>query len=296
MKRFSSPLSAVPVLALGVLLAANALQVSAQVTLAPAQPVIGSSDPVSAEPTILRPTTKHCVKTLFKNQAFADFNAKPLSYTPPGSCPGPWSKVILTMDFTVTRGRQFDRTAEIFLGNANLFFGTTAEPRSKLAPKWHVESDVTDLASVLTKPQTGSAILGNFVGVSGGVDYTGIIYANANLYFYETDAQNPAPAIPNQVIGLPGNAGAANIGTSTSSSVYTQTVTLPTNVTSAYLDVIAQGQYQDEFWYFNVPDDLTTELQNFGGSGFRETEITIDGTPAGVAPVYPWIFTGGVDP
>ena len=30
--------------------------------------------------------------------------------------------------------------------------------------------------------------------------------------------------------------------------------------------------------------------------GFREAEVSIDGTPAGVAPVYPWIFTGGIDP
>ena len=29
---------------------------------------------------------------------------------------------------------------------------------------------------------------------------------------------------------------------------------------------------------------------------FREAEVTIDGAPAGVAPVYPWIFTGGIDP
>jgi len=26
------------------------------------------------------------------------------------------------------------------------------------------------------------------------------------------------------------------------------------------------------------------------------TEVTIDGQPAGVAPVYPWIYTGGIDP
>ena len=33
-----------------------------------------------------------------------------------------------------------------------------------------------------------------------------------------------------------------------------------------------------------------------GATGFRETEVTIDGQPAGVAPVYPWIYTGGIDP
>ena len=37
-------------------------------------------------------------------------------------------------------------------------------------------------------------------------------------------------------------------------------------------------------------------LQSCGGSGFREVEVAIDGQPAGVAPVFPWIFTGGIDP
>jgi hypothetical protein len=78
--------------------------------------------------------------------------------------------------------------------------------------------------------------------------------------------------------------------------VYTQSVSLPTNVIAAYLDVTAQSQIGDEFWYLCVPNDLASELESCGNTGFRETEITIDGTPAGVAPVYPWIYTGGIDP
>ena len=45
-------------------------------------------------------------------------------------CPGPWAKVVFTADFTVTAGRQFDRTAAFYLGHASIFYGTTAEPRS----------------------------------------------------------------------------------------------------------------------------------------------------------------------
>ncbi len=45
-----------------------------------------------------------------------------------------------------------------------------------------------------------------------------------------------------------------------------------------------------------VPNALANELESCGDTGFRETEITIDGIPAGVAPVYPWIYTGGIDP
>jgi hypothetical protein len=60
--------------------------------------------------------------------------------------------------------------------------------------------------------------------------------------------------------------------------------------------VITQSQIGDEFWYTCVPNDVTTELQSCGSTAFREGEISIDGQPAGVAPVYPWIYTGGVDP
>jgi Peptide N-acetyl-beta-D-glucosaminyl asparaginase amidase A len=65
-----------------------------------------------------RPKTQPCTVPLFTNLEFADFNTKNFSYTPPASCPGPWAKVVFTADFTVTAGRQFDRTAQFFLGGA----------------------------------------------------------------------------------------------------------------------------------------------------------------------------------
>ena len=71
---------------------------------------------------------------------------------------------------------------------------------------------------------------------------------------------------------------------------------LPTNVERVYLDVIAQSQSNDEFWYFCVPNDQASNLLSCGNTAFRETEVSIDGQPAGVAPVYPWIYTGGIDP
>jgi hypothetical protein len=68
------------------------------------------------------------------------------------------------------------------------------------------------------------------------------------------------------------------------------------NIERAFLDVYAQSQNADEFWYTCVPDDVAGELQSCPSTAFRETEITVDGQPAGVAPVFPWIYTGGIDP
>jgi hypothetical protein len=158
-----------------------------------------------------------------------------------------------------------------------------------------VERDVTDLTPVFKTSQTGEANIGNFVGVYNGVTYNGIIYANAELEFYPASWRDRAPATPDIVVPVNGSGGDA--GTlSTSTDQITQALNLPTNVERVYLDIIAQSQSNDEFWYFCVPNDQTSNLESCGNTAFRETEVSIDGQPAGVAPVYPWIFTGGIDP
>ena len=67
-------------------------------------------------------------------------------------------------------------------------------------------------------------------------------------------------------------------------------------IEAAYLDVYSQGQSSDEFWYTCVPTGVASILESCTGTAFRETEVAIDGQLAGVAPVFPWIFTGGIDP
>jgi Peptide N-acetyl-beta-D-glucosaminyl asparaginase amidase A len=274
---------------------ASAGIVHAQVVLVPPTPQIGSSNPITAEPSVPRPHTTPCIVPLFQELAFADFNLKSFNYTPPSGCPGPWAKVVFTADFTVTAGRQFDRTAAFYLGQASIYYGTTAEPRATLSPSWHVERDVTDLSAIFKSPQTGEANIGNFVGVSGGVTYNGIIYANAALEFYPASREDGAPRVPDIVVPVNGTGGDAGTLNTTTDRI-TQTLNLPTNVERVVLDVIAQSQSNDEFWYFCVPNDQTGNLESCGNTAFRETEVFIDGQPAGVAPVYPWIYTGGIDP
>ena len=295
MKMTTSPGAFATFVAAVALASAFATPASAQVVTVPTTPQIGSSNPITATPPVSRPATKPCVVQLFQNIAFADFTPKSFSYAPPAACPGPWAKVVFTADFTVTAGRQFDRTAAFYLGKANIFYGTTAEPRASLSPSWHVEHDVTDLTALFESAQTGEANIGNFVGVDSGVTYNGIIYANAALEFYPVSASHPAPVTADVVV--PVNGGGGDAGTlNTTSDTISQSLNLPRNVERVYLDVIAQSQSNDEFWYFCVPNDQTSNLESCGNTAFRETEIWIDGKPAGVAPVYPWIYTGGIDP
>jgi len=253
---------------------------------------IGSSNTVTADPTIPRPPTTPCIVQLLNNAEFDNFNPVSFNFTPPADCPGPWAKVVFTADINVTAGIQFDRTANFWLGPTNIYFGTTAEPSPTLGPSWHVESDLTDYSPLFLTSQQGTADIGNLVNSQ----YTGIIFASSTLEFYPLSPGQTAPVTANQIYALSAGPTGGTVALSSTTSTLSGTFSLPTNIQNAYLDVYSQSQSSDEFWYTCVPNDVSGELFSCGNTGFRETEITIDGTPAGVAPVYPWVFTGGIDP
>jgi hypothetical protein len=252
---------------------------------------IGSPNNVTADPPVPRPSTTPCAVQLFSHVIFADFSPKPFTYTPPAGCPGAWAKIVLEGDFSVTAGRQFDRTAQIAVGHVNIYYGTTPEPSRTVSPTWHFERDLTDYTPLFQAAQSGEANLGNLVNST----YTGIIEGSARLLFYPASATEPAPWTADAVLPLSDAPGGAAL-LDTAANVLAPTFSLPRNIEAAYLDVIAQSQSSDEFWYACVPDDVAGELFSCPGTSFRETEITIDGQPAGVAPIYPWLYTGAIDP
>ena len=253
---------------------------------------IGSANTAFADPPVPRPHTTPCKVTLYKGFVFADFNPKSFTYTPPAACPGPWAKVILQANFSINQGRQFDRTANIWIGPTNVYFGTTAEPSHTVSRHWHVERDLTDYSSIFTVTQAGTVDLGNLVNQT----YTSILHGNADILFYPLEPNQVAPRTADQVIAFSSGPTGGTVALNTTTDLLEQTLTLPTNITDAYFDVFAQSQSNDEFWYTCVPNDVANQLFSCPGTAFRESEVTIDGTPAGVAPVYPWIYTGGIDP
>jgi Peptide N-acetyl-beta-D-glucosaminyl asparaginase amidase A len=252
---------------------------------------VGSANTVTADPLVTRPSTTPCVVQLFSDAQFFDFNNEDFTYTPPTDCPGPWAKVVLESDISVQAGVQYDRTANYWLGPYNIYFGTTAEP-SAIGPSWHVENDLTDYSSIFTTAQSGVASIGNTLCCG----LTSIIFASAQLEFYPLPVNRTAPVTANVVLPLSAGPTGGTVTLNTSTDTLAGTFTMPTNITAAYLDIWSQGQSGDEFWYTCVPSDVATELESCSNTAFRETEITIDGQPAGVAPIFPWIFTGGIDP
>ena len=257
-----------------------------------AQPVVGSSLEAIADPPVTRPNTRHCEVTLLTDQAFDDFNNKNFNFTPPAECKGPWAKVIFTADFSIQPGVQFDRTGQVFLGGVNIYFGTTAEPLQTQTDTWHVERDLTDYSTLFKTAQTGFASLGNIVGADG---LNSIIFGTFKLEFFEANFVNPAPRTADEVLPVQ-QGGNSSFQITSSNPEVVQSFTLPKNTEQAYLDVVAQSQNQEEQWFFCVPSDIAAQLGDCGNTAFREVEISVDGKAAGVAPVYPWIYTGGLDP
>lgn len=282
----------------GILIAAQAAQAQ---PVPQSPPTIGSPNTATADPRVARPRTTPCRVRLFTDLKFDNFDSKSFAYAPPAACPGPWQTVVLEADFSVEGGRQFDRTANLWIGGVNLYFGTTAEPTRapvKIGRSWHVERELSDYTAVLRAPAAGRVDLGNLVNST----YTSRLWGTAEIAFYplpeeETEDAPRAPVTPDVVLPLSAGPTGGTVGLFSPSDALAATFHLPTNVERAFLDVILQHQgANDEFWYTCVPTDLAAALQSCVGTAFREGQVSIDGQPAGVVPIFPWIFTGGIDP
>src|SRR5579863_10320984 len=153
---------------------------------------IGTQFEVTAEPLVQRPHSQPCIVSLFANYQFAFFSqsTQTFQFAPPSNCSGPWEKVVFEADFSENGGIQFDRTASLYLANANLYFGTTPEPLATLTNTWHVERDVTDYAALLAAPQTGTMVLANCTTDCPPPYNTflnGVFTVSADLEFYPAE-------------------------------------------------------------------------------------------------------------
>jgi hypothetical protein len=261
-----------------------------------------TANPMTLDPPVQSPSTRPVVVTIANKAAFG--NGTPPVTNTVKLPSGHWAQVVLDVTGTES-GRQFDRLCEIFAGPSEIFLGVTPEP-TPTGITWHVRKDITGYLPLLTGTQTFATSVDNFLS---SVD-TGIPVITAKLLFYPAGngfwpaqpASLTAPALAGDAINETGPAAApqhagvptdvvpvlpqgdtTTLNTVNTGQTLTATVTLPTNVTTATLDLYAVGQINDEFWWSLVP-------------AFREIEVTIDGKPAGVVWPYPYVYTGGVNP
>ncbi|HEY1892084.1 MAG TPA: peptide-N4-asparagine amidase [Steroidobacteraceae bacterium] len=269
---------------------------------------LGSRVLTSVEPLVSRPASKPCTITLLAHEAFDEHGdassmaAHPhrFGFAPPKGCEGGWSKVVLEADFSVPAGRQYDRTVALWLGGVNLYFGTTIEPEPALAQHWHVERDLTDYAALFRHVQAGQMILNNWVSPTTSSP----IFADVRLVFYPADSGQAPTTVADRVYALGSDPRGEQTPLEHPNDSLSRRIIFPRNVERTYLDVIAQSQAHDERWYTCVEQPYLEKTRDYSlesfeacdGGSFRGVEVLVDGEPAGLAPVYPWIFAGGVAP
>ncbi|KAI5862428.1 peptide N-acetyl-beta-D-glucosaminyl asparaginase amidase A-domain-containing protein [Durotheca rogersii] len=218
------------------------------------------------------------------------------NYTPPDH---DFDRVVL--NFTVlVRGRQYDRTGVLYLGDTEVWRTTTAEPTS-YGIRWVWLKDVTPFLSLWKRPQTLIFDLENIVDNT----YTGILNTTLTATFFKgpvgAGGSGRAPAD----LIIPISEGTGSTG-EPSQFTYpeqeaTSTVSFPRNANRAVFTVDVKGQGDEEFWWSNVPQSATDTFKaDYGAmpgySPFREVQVLIDDQLAGVSWPFPVIFTGGVVP
>ncbi|MDT5030009.1 MAG: hypothetical protein QOC94_180 [Actinoplanes sp.] len=217
-------------------------------------------DPRTAAPPVERPDVPGCSTTIVQTE-FRDFTPYTNEFEP--ACRGPWQKVVLEMDGAVA-GRQFDRLGYLKIGGVTVFKTSTPEPSAE-GIRWSVEKDLTGYADLLTRPQPVEMLIGNVVDST----YTGVLDITVRLVFY----RGKAPARP---------------------AVLALDQAIPRNTERLVADVYATGSGGgcEEFWYLTTPTGVPYSCPADNGP-YREVQISIDGSLAGIAAPYPHIYTGG---
>lgn len=296
-----------------------AVKTAAQSTdaVALAAPSIGTRDTADVTPHVPRASGTPCTVELFRNIEFAtpgrpffnDGETDRFPYTPPANCPGPWAKVFLKVAISNQEPATYLdglTLASVSIGGAVLYAGGGQD--NDVPTHWRAERDVTDYSAMLRAAGEGIVELRGLPRY--GPRFNSPYYMSATLVFYPANPNNRAQRVPDQVQPL-SDQGFASL--STPSSQLVATLTLPRNVEQAYLDVIAQASYgNDLHWFTCLPDALLTEFpelthpyaigsnrrglegdpvrQGCKGGSFREVMVSIDGQPAGLAPVFPRVY------
>ncbi|KAL4808559.1 peptide N-acetyl-beta-D-glucosaminyl asparaginase amidase A-domain-containing protein [Aspergillus unguis] len=199
------------------------------------------------------------------------------------------------MNLTVTsNGRQFDRLASMYLGDMEVFRTSTAEPTTD-GIIWTYIKDMSQYNVLWQERQKIIFDLGNIIDDT----YTGPFNVVVSAHFtHEGNVKTPDAVFPISAQNSARNSSSAFNVPSDEAKVSYQ---VDPRASRAVVSIFACGQSEEEFWWSNVFSSDTDTFDNsvgelYGYSPFREVQLYIDGTLAGVVWPFPVIFTGGVSP
>ncbi|KAL4783490.1 peptide N-acetyl-beta-D-glucosaminyl asparaginase amidase A-domain-containing protein [Aspergillus varians] len=211
-------------------------------------------------------------------------------YEPPG-CDFDTVRINLTV---TSRGRQFDRLAHMYLGDVEVFRTSTAEPTTD-GIIWSYIKDMSQYNVLWKERQKIIFELGNLINDV----YTGSFNVTVMAHFsHEKNVETADVILPISSQNSARNSSSAfNVPSQEAKVSYR----LDSRASRAIVSISACGQSTEEFWWSNVFSSDTETFDNglgdlYGYSPFREIQLYIDGTLAGVVWPFPIIFTGGVSP
>ncbi|KAJ3813211.1 peptide N-acetyl-beta-D-glucosaminyl asparaginase amidase A-domain-containing protein [Lentinula aff. lateritia] len=238
-----------------------------------------------------------CTMQLFQRDFGNSFgDPEVVEYTPPTDCGeiGSWAAV--TLNFTVTsNGTQFDRLGIFTFQNVEIWRTSTPEP-SLTGIIWTYIKDVTRFIPLFSNEGRLILQLDNLLETG----LNGVYSTTLEATFFASSSSIPAAQQSNVIIPISAASDATNASADASvSPAFSVDLTLPQNAISAYAELYASGNGDEEFWYFNAPNAFLQDLPSgftFGNGPFREVRLLIDGKVAGTAFPYPVVFTGGILP
>ncbi|PRP75551.1 hypothetical protein PROFUN_09037 [Planoprotostelium fungivorum] len=244
-----------------------------------------------------------CIVTLLSEHPFRDGQSALFDYSPPTTCSPSTSFSRIQLNITATvNGTQYDRLGLVFLHDVEIWRYSSSEPTKK-GIIWSTIKDVTRYRALFSQEGKMNVLLGNVVEGP----YNGIFRVTVTATFFpETDEEvpsifQPTPHLFHQVrtpdVFLPLSGPGGNALSVGSNSVpASQMLTVPRNALSAWMEIYASGNGNEEFWYTNVIDAVAPTFQSIGRGPFREVQLYIDGQLAGTVFPYAVIYTGGINP
>ena len=205
-----------------------------------------------------------------------------------------FNRVILNLTVT-SRGRQFDRLASLFLGDIEIFRTSTAEPTAR-GIRWTYSKDVSSYLVLFEERQKVIFDLGNLIDEK----YTAPFNVTLTASFFNDSIPTEAATLILPISARRSSEDQPSAFSLPSDRAYSN-ISVPRRTYRAVVSLLATGQADEEFWYGNVPDSQKEGFPSNPGpwpghSPFREVQLWINGSLAGVVAPYPVIFTGGFCP
>ncbi|KAI0485827.1 peptide N-acetyl-beta-D-glucosaminyl asparaginase amidase A-domain-containing protein [Xylaria cf. heliscus] len=254
----------------------------------------------AATPAHLDLSTPKCRQHVFTHDFGNSYGSPYVGYyIPPLDCT--YTTTIFNLS-VVSRGRQYDRLATLWLGDIEVWRTSTAMP-TQTGIHWSFQKDMT-IWDTLLRSHDPQKIIFELNNIIDGDRYTGLFNATLEALYFDDVYESKGGLHPAEHIYAISTRSSSSNTTSLFSlpeDSGTVNLTLPRNSVTAVVSIMASGNAAEEFWFTNVPTEYINTFPGnegwlYGYSPFREVQLLIDGQLAGVSWPFPILFTGGVDP